>query len=163
MNKKIKVIDLIDKKYHNLELPKNIIINRMKYYYDIGIGTYYDENEEKMTLDFTNNVLNMEVEILEDNTEKQENLGESWKEVGKRVGEWAKEFEQGFKESFTKIVRYPFEKLEDNTEEIEELDEWVTRRDGEVTQQEGKRLEMCYKINELVKAVKEMRKEKNNV
>ena len=112
MNKKIKVIDLIDKKYHNLELPKNIIINRMKYYYDIGIGTYYDENEEKMTLDFTNNVLNMEVEILED-----------------------------------------------NTEEIEELAEWVTRRDGEVTQQEGKRLEMCYKIDELVKAVNQIRKD----
>ena len=74
MNKKIKVIDLIDKKYHNLELPKNIIINRMKYYYDIGIGTYYDENEEKMTLDFTNNVLNMEVEILEDNTEEIKEL-----------------------------------------------------------------------------------------
>ena len=74
MNKKIKIIDLIDKKYHNLELPKNIIVNRMKYYYDIGIGTYYDENEEKMTLDFTNNVLNMEVEILEDNTEEIEEL-----------------------------------------------------------------------------------------
>lgn len=38
-------------------------------------------------------------------------------------------------------------------EEIEELDEWITRRDGEVTQQEGKRLEMCYKINELVKRI----------
>ena len=74
MNKKIKVIDLIDRKYHNLELPKNIIINRMKYYYDIGIGTYYDENEEKMTLDFTNNVLNMEIEILEDNTEEIEEI-----------------------------------------------------------------------------------------
>ena len=38
-------------------------------------------------------------------------------------------------------------------EEIEELDEWITRRDGEVTQQEGKRLEMCHKINELVKRI----------
>ena len=49
--------------------------------------------------------------------------------------------------------------LEDNTEEIAELDEWVTRRDGEVTQQEGKRLEMCYKINELTKAVNKLKKE----
>ena len=74
MNKKIKVIDLIDKKYHNLELPKNIIINRMRYYYDDEIGTYYDENKERMTLDFFNGVLNMEVEILEDNIEEIEEL-----------------------------------------------------------------------------------------
>lgn len=55
-----------------------------------------------------------------------------------------------------------FRVLEDNTEEIEELDEWITRRDGEVTQQEGKRLEMCHKINELVKAVNQLRKDKSN-
>jgi hypothetical protein len=99
MNKKIKVIDLIDRKYHNLELPKNIIINRMKYYYDIGIGTYYDENEEKMTLDFTNNVLNMEVEILEDNTEEIEELKPvedgltyryEWSEIPKKINELVK-------------------------------------------------------------------------
>lgn len=33
MNKKIKVIDLIDKKYHNLELPKHIRINKLEYFY----------------------------------------------------------------------------------------------------------------------------------
>ena len=34
MNKKIKVIDLIDKKYHNLELPKHIRINKLEYFYN---------------------------------------------------------------------------------------------------------------------------------
>ena len=115
MNKKIKVIDLIDKKYHNLELPKHIRINKLEYFYNENRKTYDSEYGEQMSFDFTDNVLNMEVEILED-----------------------------------------------NTEEIEELEEWITRRDGEVTQQEGKRLEMCYKINELVRAVNKLRKEKSN-
>ncbi|MBR3163570.1 MAG: hypothetical protein IKF17_05685 [Clostridia bacterium] len=41
-------------------------------------------------------------------------------------------------------------------QEIEELPQWTTRRDGEVTQQEGKRLEMAEKINQLVQAVKQL-------
>lgn len=96
--------------------------------------------------------------VLEDNTEEQETLGESWKEMGKRVGEWAKEFQKGFTESFSDII---LGNKEDNTEEIGELDEWITRRDGEVTQQEGKRLEMCYKINELVRVINQLRKDLN--
>ena len=39
---------------------------------------------------------------------------------------------------------------------IEELPNWITRRDGEVTQQEGKRLDMAEKINQLVQAVKQL-------
>ena len=34
---------------------------------------------------------------------------------------------------------------------IEELPKWITRRDEEVTQSEGKRLEMADKINEIIK------------
>ncbi len=48
---------------------------------------------------------------------------------------------------------------------IEDLPKWVIRRDGEITQQEGKRLEMAYKINELAQAVKQLDKkikEQNN-
>lgn len=74
MNKKIKVIDLIDKKYHNLELPKHIRINKLEYFYNENRKTYDSEYGEQMSFDFTDNVLNMEVEILEDNTEEIEEL-----------------------------------------------------------------------------------------
>lgn len=76
MNKKIKVIDLIDKKYHNLELPKHIRINKLEYFYNENRKTYDSEYGEQMSFDFTDNVLNMEVEILEDNTEEIEEIGE---------------------------------------------------------------------------------------
>jgi hypothetical protein len=74
MNKKIKVIDLINKKYHNLELPKHIRINKLEYFYNENRKTYDSEYGEQMSFDFTDNVLNMEVEILEDNTEEIEEL-----------------------------------------------------------------------------------------
>ena len=74
MNKKIKVIDLIDKKYHNLELPKHIRINKLEYFYNENRKTYDSEYGEQMSFDFTDNVLNREVEILEDNTEEIEEL-----------------------------------------------------------------------------------------
>lgn len=74
MNKKIKVIDLIDKKYHNLELPKHIRINKLEYFYNGNRKTYDSEYGEQMSFDFTDNVLNMEVEILEDNTEEIEEI-----------------------------------------------------------------------------------------
>lgn len=74
MNKKIKVIDLIDKKYHNLELPKHIRINKLEYFYNENRKTYDSEYGEQMSFDFTDNVLNMEVEILEDNIEEIEEI-----------------------------------------------------------------------------------------
>ena len=63
----MKVIDLINKKYNNEEMPKHIIINRMNYIYDDNTKTYKDEYKECMNCDFTNNVFNMPVEIIEDN------------------------------------------------------------------------------------------------
>lgn len=36
---------------------------------------------------------------------------------------------------------------------IEELPKWITQRDGEVTQSEGKRLEMADKINEIIEVL----------
>lgn len=114
MNKKIKMIELLNMIANGEEVPKEIIVEKGKYRWDEIKKTYY-EPEGLTTLGnafVLDRMLNNEVEILED-----------------------------------------------NTEEIEELAEWVTRRDGEVTQQEGKRLEMCYKIDELVKAVNKLRKE----
>ena len=95
MNKKIKVIDLIDKKYHNLELPKHIRINKLEYFYNENRKTYDSEYGEQMSFDFTDNVLNREVEILEDNTEEIEELPENidefgWLEVKDKINELVK-------------------------------------------------------------------------
>ena len=61
--------------------------------------------------------------------------------------------------SLDELALCTFTLIEDNNEididSIEELPEWVTRRNGEVTQSEGKRLEMAYKINELIQAIKQ--------
>ena len=156
MSKKISVLDLANMKED--EMPRKIKYRDGIYDYQENEKKYKKEDSEaEVWLDWET-----EVEILEDNTEEQENLGESWKEVGKRVGEWAKEFEQGFKESFTEIVRYPFEKLEDNTEEIKEIKGWglaTDYKDFETINHTLDRFEN--KINELVKAVKEIRKDLN--
>lgn len=63
----MKVIDLINKKYNNEEMPKHILINKMNYIYDDHTKTYKDEYRECMSCDFTNDVFNMPVEIIEDN------------------------------------------------------------------------------------------------
>ena len=75
MNKKIKIIDLIDKIYHKNNIPK-----RIKYKYKIWL---YDNVEERyclessfVTLSFETDRLTDEVEILEDNTEEIEEIGE---------------------------------------------------------------------------------------
>lgn len=61
------------------------------------------------------------------------------------------------------LLIYNFEILEDKTEEIEEikeLDEWVTYRNGEVTQSEAKTIEIGNKVNELVREINQIKKYK---
>ena len=104
MNKKIKVIDLIDKKYHNLELPKHIRINKLEYFYNENRKTYDSEYGEQMSFDFTDNVLNMEVEILEDNTEEiEEYKGESFEQLGYEVGKLYLDFAKGIAKAINSI------------------------------------------------------------
>lgn len=64
----MKVFDLIIKQYNNEDMPKNIKINRLNYTYDNNRKTYKSEYGEFMSFDFTNNVLNMKVELIEDET-----------------------------------------------------------------------------------------------
>ncbi len=82
MNKKIKIIDLIDKIYHKNNIPKKIKIGENIYFYDYDMG-YYRKNDEEynlrvyLTEDLGLDVyedLVREVEILEDNTEEIEEL-----------------------------------------------------------------------------------------
>ena len=173
MNKKIKIESFIER-LNNADFKQGTKFKFLDkiYLYDYPnlVGVYEIGKPTKpeysifAQLDMTN--LHCEVEILEDNTEEQEKLGESWKEVGRRVGEWAKEFEQGFKESFTEIINYPFKSLEDNTEEIEELDNWFVDERKECREFDIQAINLCFckhrdKINELVKAVNEIRKDLN--
>ena len=61
--------------------------------------------------------------------------------------------------SFFADEQNSFEILEDeeiDVQSIEKLDEWITRRNGEVTQTEGKILDIANKTNELLKAIKQL-------
>ena len=66
-----------------------------------------------------------------------------------------------FDDNIAFLANNEVEILEDNTEEIEELDEEWTYIEGQVEKTWSKsELELVNKINELVKAINELRKEK---
>ena len=71
----MKVIDLIVMKHSNQKMPEHILINRMEYFYDKDRKTYKDETGAYMFIDFSDNVLNMEVEILDS---RFDNLDDLW-------------------------------------------------------------------------------------
>lgn len=76
MNKKIKIIDLVNMQYKNEKMPKNI---RIKYSFVFDYYTYNEEIKWYETADKTTILdvfqkLDYEVEILEDNTEEIEEL-----------------------------------------------------------------------------------------
>ena len=76
MNKKIKVIDLVNMQYKNEKMPKNI---RIKYSFVFDYYTYNEEIKWYETADKTSILdvfqkLDYEVEILEDNTEQIEGI-----------------------------------------------------------------------------------------
>lgn len=70
----MKVIDLIIKQYNNEDMPKHIKINKLNYIYNNNRKTYESEYGEFMSFDFTNNVLNMQVELIEDEVKIIEEL-----------------------------------------------------------------------------------------
>ena len=76
MNKKIKIIDLINMQYKNEKMPKNI---RIKHSFVFDYYTYNEqikwyETADKTTILDVFQKLDYEVEILEDNTEEIEEL-----------------------------------------------------------------------------------------
>ena len=78
MNKKIKIIDLLNMQYKNEKMPKNI---RIKYSFVFDYYTYNEEIKWYETADKTTildvfHKLDYEVEILEDNTEEIEEIKE---------------------------------------------------------------------------------------
>ena len=72
-----------------------------------------------------------------------------------------------FKIDYMRILNYYVEILEDNTEEIEELDNWFVDERKECREFDIQAINLCFskhrdKINELAKTVNEMRKDKSN-
>lgn len=123
MNKKIKVIDLIDKIYHKNNIPKRIKYKYKIWLYDNVEERYCLEDSSFVSLAFETDRLTDEVEILEDNTEEIEELDK---------------FDiQGLEVSGYSMTQAEY-LLEDGIEENRQ------------------------KINELVKAINEIRKDKSN-
>lgn len=116
MNKKIKIIDLLNKIANEEEVPQEIKINTRIFNFCDTCKTYEDEYERDLVI--------------------------KWDELNKEV-----------------------EILEDNTEEIEELDNWFIDEKKEYREFDIQAVNLCFKkhtdkINELVKAINELRKEK---
>lgn len=74
MNKKIKVIDLIDKIYHKNNIPKRIKYKYKIWLYDNVEERYCLEDSSFVSLAFETDRLTDDVEILEDNTEEIEDI-----------------------------------------------------------------------------------------
>lgn len=74
MNKKIKVIDLIDRIYHKNNIPKRIKYKYKIWLYDNVEERYCLEDSSFVSLAFETDRLTDEVEILEDNTEEIEEI-----------------------------------------------------------------------------------------
>ena len=87
MNKKIKIIDLLNKIANGEEVP-NLKIKHWKqiYNFNIKMGFITCQSDEGYNLDLIQ-CLNDEVEILEDNTEEIEELSYEWttNEIADRV------------------------------------------------------------------------------
>jgi len=73
MNKKIKIIELVNRIESGEEIPEKIKYNEMEFKYDKSSGRYIRKTSSITTWfcieRFTNDFLNKTVEILEDNTE----------------------------------------------------------------------------------------------
>lgn len=119
MNKKIKVIDLINIIAKNQDIPQRIRVDKDIYNWDIEEFYKREDGKDLFVLaDFYNTIgfLELEVEILEDNTEEIEELA-TYREI----------------------------------EEFGELDKRCINQNAK---------DFFYKINELVKIVNALRKEK---
>ena len=80
MNKKIKIIDLLNKKANNEKMPKKF--KYKNYIFELDDVNEYTIDKEKQVaftelIQFNLNNLNDEIEILEDNTEEIEELKET--------------------------------------------------------------------------------------
>ena len=80
MNKKIKIIDLLQMFHKKEKMPQKIKVSCYEFEYDEEVNAYFNldknSNNQSLIQNWLNNAskLNNEVEILEDNTEEIEEL-----------------------------------------------------------------------------------------
>ena len=103
MNKKIKVIDLLNKRANGEEMPKKIKYNNVIYEFNIDFG-YINKNnygaDDYLLEDVNGNTieLNNEVEIIEESEQEidiQAIEEINWNEIGYKLGKIFKELEEG--------------------------------------------------------------------
>ena len=102
MNKKIKIIDLINMQYKKEKMPKNI---RIKYslifdYYTYNEEIKWYETADKTTILDVFQKLDYEVEILEDNTEEIEEKS-NFENMGYEIAQAYFEFYKGIAKALT--------------------------------------------------------------
>lgn len=98
MNKKIKIIDLMQKCANKENIPERILYKNTVFVLN-DCKCYYNEEKDERLLDYiipTFSNLNEEVEILEDNTEEIEELSYEWttNEIAERVDKLIKAVNQ---------------------------------------------------------------------
>ena len=102
MNKKIKIIDLVNMQYKNEKMPKNI---RIKYAFVFDYYTYNEQIKWYETADKTSILdvfqkLDYEVEILEDNIEEIEEKS-NFEDMGYEIAQAYFEFYKGIAKALT--------------------------------------------------------------
>lgn len=108
MNKKIKVIKLLNKISNGEEMPKEIKFDNEVFVY-IDKWEQYVTKEEEIPLlrricDYNYSGLNDEVEILEDNTEEiEEYKGETFEQLGYEVGKMSMAIAKGLEKAIKEI------------------------------------------------------------
>jgi len=99
MNKKIKIIDLIDKIYHKNNVPKRIKYKNKIWLYD-NVEERYCLEDSFVSLAFETDRLTDEVEILEDNTEEIEEKS-NFEDMGYEIAQAYFEFYKGIAKALT--------------------------------------------------------------
>lgn len=104
MNKKIKIIDLVNRIESGEKVPEKIKYNQLEFKYDKGSGKYIRKNSSIITWfcieRFTSDFLNKTVEILEDNTEEIEEKS-NFEDMGYEIAQAYFEFYKGIAKALT--------------------------------------------------------------
>lgn len=106
MNKKIKIIDLMQKCANKENIPERILYKNTAFVLN-DCKCYYNEEKDERLLDYiipTFSNLNDEVEILEDNTEEIEETT-SFEQIGYDIGKITMEIAKGFEKAINELKK----------------------------------------------------------
>ena len=108
MNKKIKIIELMQKCANKENIPERIVYKNTVFTLN-DCKNYYNEEKDERLLDYiipTFSNLNDEVEILEDNTEEIEELDEEWTYIEGQIEKTWSKSELELVNKINEIIRY---------------------------------------------------------